>query len=102
MKNRALKVILLEIITTIKGTHWRSLIVLNKGVYFMNIDKHLVDLYKKGCSLNYITYEYYKYVTRHDISNHVSNGNYIVTKKSMTLGQARKYVENLILENLTA
>lgn len=60
--------------------------------------KEIVEMYKKGYSIDYIINYFYKEKTKFDIPNHKFKNTFIITKKSCTLDNARKEVENTILE----
>ncbi|MBP3255542.1 MAG: hypothetical protein J6M60_03535 [Clostridia bacterium] len=59
----------------------------------------IVEMYKKGYSINYIVNQWYKWKTKNDEKNYRSGRNFVVTKKSIKVGQAKKEVEEIILKN---
>lgn len=60
--------------------------------------KDVVEMYKKGYSIDYIVDTFYKFKTKDDIPNHKINDTFIVTKKSITKDKAKNDVENTILK----
>lgn len=60
--------------------------------------KDVVEMYKKGFSIDYIVDTLYNYKTKNDIPNHKFKNTFIITKKSCSKEQARKDVENTILK----
>lgn len=64
--------------------------------------KDVVEMYKKGYSIDYIIKEFYRYKTRNDIPDHKFNNTYIITKKSVTIENVRKDVYELLFEVLKA
>ena len=60
--------------------------------------KDIVEMYKKGYSIDYIIKYYYTEKTKFDIPNHKFKNTFIITKKSCTMEGAKKEVENTIME----
>ena len=61
-------------------------------------NKDIVEMYKKGYSIDYIIKCFYREKTKFDIPNHKFKNTFIITKKSCTLDSAKKEVENTILK----
>ena len=62
--------------------------------------KDVVRLYQEGYSVSYIVKEYYRYRTRNDVPSHYFNGNFINTRKSISMQQATKEVFEILLDYL--
>ena len=63
-------------------------------------NKDVVELYKKGYSIDFIVKSYYRFKTSNDIRNHMFNGNFIVTKKTISIENARREVQEIIINYL--
>lgn len=61
-------------------------------------NKDIVEMYKKGYSIDYIISAFYNYKTKNDIPNHKFRNTFIITKKSITKENARKDVEDILLK----
>lgn len=62
--------------------------------------KDIVEMYKKGYSINYIIKEWYRYRIRNDIPNHKFKNTYIITKKSVSMKTVEKDVYDILFETL--
>jgi len=60
--------------------------------------KDVVEMYRKGYSIDYIIKEFYRYKIRNDIPNHKFKDTYIVTKKSVTIDDVKKDVYDILLK----
>ena len=60
--------------------------------------KEIIEMYKKGYSIDYIIKHYYIEKTKFDIPNHKFKNTFIITKKSTTLNNSKKEVEDTILK----
>ena len=60
--------------------------------------KDVVEMYKKGFSIDYIVKEFYRYKTRNDIPNHKFRNTYIITKKSVDKESVKQGVYEIILK----
>lgn len=58
----------------------------------------VVDLYKKGYSIDYIIDCYYRYKTQHDKPNEKIGNMIIIKKKSITRKAAKEKVYNELFE----
>ena len=61
-------------------------------------DNHILELYNKGHSIDYITKLFYLAKNREDRQNYYKNGAYIVTKKTISKDEARMYVIQTIIK----
>lgn len=57
----------------------------------------VVDLYKKGYSIDYIVDRYYEYKNKDCVKDHYFNGTYIITKKKAVKSCCRNCVEEILL-----
>lgn len=64
-------------------------------------DIDIIEMYKKGKSIAFITNQYYREKNANIPSNYYRNGSFIVTKKAINKIDCRKYVEKIILSYLT-
>ena len=53
---------------------------------------NIVELYKKGYSIDYIIKSYYKYKTKHDLPNIQRNNLIILRRKSISKEDSKKKV----------
>lgn len=60
----------------------------------------IIEMYKKGYSVDYIVKEYYNFKTKHDIKNHSFNNVFIITKKSISMEKAREDIQKTIVDYL--
>lgn len=63
-----------------------------------NIDRHLIELYKSGFSINYLVNVYYKYVNANSVAKTFDS--VIVSRNRITKLECRRYVYSLLLDNL--
>lgn len=59
---------------------------------------NIIEMYKKGYSIDYIVKCYYREKTKYDIQNYFINDTFIVTKKTTTIEHVKKEVEDIILK----
>lgn len=60
--------------------------------------KDVVDMYKKGYSIDFIVDTFYNYKTKNDMPNHKFKNTFIITNKSTTKNNVRKEVEDLLFK----
>lgn len=63
-------------------------------------NKDVIELYKKGYPIDFIVKSYYRFKTINDVHNHMFNGNFIVTKRSISIEIARREVQEMIIDYL--
>ena len=64
------------------------------------IDKDIIEMYKKGKSIAFITNHYYREKNANIPQNYYRNGSFVITKKEVTKTDCRKIVENVIINYL--
>lgn len=62
--------------------------------------RDIVEMYKKGYSIDYIIKRFYDYKTKFDTPNHKFGNTYIITKKSISFSECEKIVCETVLKFL--
>ena len=62
--------------------------------------KDIVEMYKKGYSIEFIINTWYHDRIKNDIPSHRFGNSYIITKKSCSCEEARREVEEVIIHSL--
>lgn len=60
----------------------------------------IIEMYKKGKSIAFITNQYYREKNANIPQNYYKNGSFIITKKEVNKTECRKIVETVIINYL--